>query len=125
MQSSNDKSDLKERTFNFSTKSIELFHALPKTPVNNTIASQFLRSALSIGANYREADGTDTRKDFTYKMGLSKKEAKETYYWLGLLQFENKKRSNLLPSINKLIQESKELMLIFSSIVVKTKRKSN
>lgn len=110
---------LKERTFIFSTKAIDLISVLPKNASNDIIGKQFLRSATSIGANYREADGADSKKDLKYKMILIRKEAKETYYWLGLLEHSNKRGSSeLMQQIKWLISESKELVLIFSKIVI-------
>lgn len=111
--------DLKERTFEFSTKSIGLVRLLPNNSVNYHLTNQYLRASTSIGANYREADGADSKKEFKHKMGISKKEAKESYYWLGLIKHANKniKDSKLQDLIDWLVNEAKELLLIFSKIV--------
>ena len=119
----NKKNDLKERTFNFAKQSIDLVKLLPKNLINQRISSQYLDAATAIGAIYREADGADSKRDFKHKMGLSKKEAKESYYWLGLIQHANKDYTNdeFHQLLGELIQEAKELMLIFSKIVYNLK----
>lgn len=114
------KRDLKERTFSFSQRSIDLVKLLPRTLINNKLASQYIRAATSIGANYREADGADSKPEFRHKMGISKKEAKEAYYWLGLIEHANKEFDNerFRKLLKDLIQEAQELILIFSKIVL-------
>jgi len=114
------KRDLKERTFNFSKKSIDLVNKLPKNIVNQTLGKQYLNAATSIGANYREADGAESPRDFLHKTGVIIKEAKESLYWLGLIKYNNKA---LEIDVDKLICEAKELILIFSKISLNVKAK--
>lgn len=73
-------------------------------------------SASSIGSNYEEADGTPTKKDFVYKMGLVKKEAKETKYWLKLIRLTNDEK--LWQEIDKNGEENEELIKIFAKIII-------
>jgi four helix bundle protein len=112
--------NLLERTLKFSEDIIELVNKLPKNVVNNSLAKQLVDAGTSIGANYREACEAESSKDFVHKMKVSKKEAKETTYWLKLLLKSN---LNLRESIIRLGKESVELTKIFSSIVSKFKTK--
>lgn len=107
------KYDLEERTLNFSIKLLKLSKAIKISLINRNIIEQVLRSGTSIGANYSEATGASSRKDFRNKIYLCKKEAQETRYWLKLL--EDIEAENLL-EINNLVQESHELTLIFNKI---------
>lgn len=87
---------------------------LPNTLMNRTLISQGIRSGTSIGANYMEADGAESKKDFQHKIAICKKEAKETMHWLRMLAKANPDRSG---DCRKLWKESHELVLIFSSIL--------
>jgi four helix bundle protein len=70
-----------------------------------------------VGANYSEANNASSRNDFAYKIGLCRKEARETMYWLRLL---GKAHQMALPKARELWRESKELNLIFSTIFRKS-----
>ena len=76
----NDKKvyDLEERTALFGESVIDFVKTLPQDRVNNELISQIIRSSTSIGANYMEADGAESRKDFRHKIAICKKESKET-----------------------------------------------
>lgn len=80
---------------------------------------QIVRSASSTGSNYEEADGTVSKKDFVYKMGLVKKEAKETQYWLRLIRLTNNEK--FYAEIDTLGKESEELIKIVARIIIKSK----
>lgn len=79
------------------------------------ILSQLIRSVTSIGANYCEANGACSTKDFKNKIYICKKEAKETKYWLNLLLKANPQDSEIC---KKYWQEAHELTLIFSKIII-------
>lgn len=117
------KRDLKGRTFNFSKRAIELVNKLPKNLANEIMGTQFLEAATSIGANYREADGAESARDFLHKVGVVIKEAKEALYWLGLLQFANQSLTGLKTEFDWLINEDEELIKIFSKISLNVKSK--
>ena len=70
--------DLEKRTLEFGKRIIKLSQALPKNTVNNELIRQLVKAGTSIGANYREANGAESKKDFTHKIRISLKEAKET-----------------------------------------------
>jgi four helix bundle protein len=112
--------DLEERTVTFSEKVINLCKKINKTIITINIVDQLLRSATSIGANYREANGASSKKDFKNKIYLCKKESKETEYWLRLLakSIDNEEYINICRFLWK---ENHELSLIFSKIVFNTK----
>lgn len=110
--------DLEERTFQFA-KSVRLFvKTLPNTLANLEDSKQLIKSSGSVGANYREANESLSKKDFLMRMKISRKEAKESAYWLRLITETN----NLMESdeSQKLIQEAQELKKIFSAIIVKS-----
>jgi len=115
----NSKYNLKDRILTFVLNVVECIKILPDNRVNRIFFNQVIRSASSIGSNYEEADGTPTKKDFIYKMGLVKKEAKETKYWLTLIRSTNHIKD--YPSIDPLLLESEELIRIFASIIIKSK----
>ncbi|KKR91983.1 MAG: hypothetical protein UU42_C0006G0022 [Candidatus Woesebacteria bacterium GW2011_GWA1_41_13b] len=111
----NKKFDLGERTFEFSKRLIKFLKSLSKDPLLQTLILQAIRSGTSVGANYREADGSESKKDFIHKIMVCKKEAKETLYWLGLIQ-EQVEANN--PELGWLIDECKQLVRIFGKISV-------
>src|SRR3989338_7443029 len=77
--------DLEERNAKFSEEVIELCKKIPRNVINDPINNQLVRSGTSIGANYCEANGASSRKDFKNKIFICKKEAKETKYWLRIM----------------------------------------
>lgn len=110
--------DLEERTFNFSREVIQFVKLIPRTPANNEISRQVIRSSSSIGANYIEANESLGKKDLAMRMRICRKETKETTYWLRLLEINdmvlNEKRQSL-------ISETQELTRIFGAIIEKVK----
>ena len=111
------KYDLEERTALFSERVIELCKKANKNVVTTPIISQLMRSGTSIGANYCEANGASSKKDFKNKIFICKKEAKETKYWLRLLA---KTSDEVKSECRELWQEAQELTLIFSKIAANT-----
>ncbi len=110
--------DLEERTFQFA-KNIRLFvKTLPNTKANFEDGKQLIKSSGSVGANYREANEALSKKDFLLRIKISRKEAKESAYWIRLIietnEFKNEEG-------HKLFQETTELTKIFSSIIEKSK----
>src|SRR6266705_5557785 len=110
--------DLEHRTKNFALAVIRFTSRLPRTREADVLGKQLLRSATSIGANYREANRGVSRADFTNKIGTVQKEAAETQYWLELL-LNSGLANNQGPQ--ELLQESSELLAIFASIGKKLK----
>lgn len=114
--------DLEERTAQFGESVIVFAKELEKGEINRVLISQIVRSATSIGANYMEADGAESKKDFQHKIALCKKEAKETKHWLRMIATANPNKLDLSRTLSK---EAQELTLIFSSILLKSKKKSD
>jgi four helix bundle protein len=105
--------DLEERTAVFSERAIDFALEIERNPVTSPLISQLVDAATSIGANYCEADDTESKKDFRHKIGLCRKEARETKYWFRLIG-----RASPLskPAARQLWTEAKELHLIFCKI---------
>ncbi len=107
------KYDLEDRTYSFAQKVIRYVDQLPKRTTNFEIGKQLVRSAGSVGANYIEANESLSKKDFIMRVKISKKETKESHYWLRLTA-PNKNHVSLK---TKLMCESEELMKIFATII--------
>lgn len=110
------KYDLEERTSTFAEKNISFAKKIPKSPVTIPIITQLVKAGTSIGANYAEADAASSKRDFKHKIGICKKESKETRYWLRIVAKAEPKLEN---EAKELWQEAQELLLIFSSILKK------
>ena len=110
-------SDLEERTFQFA-KNIALFcKSLDRSISNIEYVKQVVRSSGSVGANYIEANEALSKKDFAMRIRISRKEAKETAYWLRLIIETNPEK--LRDSGLALHQEAEELKKILSAILLK------
>ena len=109
--------DLEERTFKFAKRVRQFIKKLPKNLNNYEDSSQLVRASGSVGANYIEANESISKKDFILRIKISRKEAKENRYWLELVDINN--NSNLEIERKELINESTELMKIFSAIMRK------
>jgi four helix bundle protein len=110
--------DLEDRTFEFAKDVRRFVKLLPRTVGNEEDVRQLIRASGSVGANYIEANESLSKKDFLMRIKISRKEAKESCYWLRLLDsagdaMHEKQRASL-------IQESTELMSIFGAIVRKS-----
>jgi len=110
--------DLEERTAKFGEDIIEFAKKISKHEITQPIIIQLIKAGTSIGANYCEADCAETRKDFEHKLGICKKESKETRHWLRMIA---KAAPELKDEARKLWQEANELNLIFTSIVKKSR----
>ncbi len=110
------KYDLEERTARFREAAIVLAGKLPLNAVNTPLISQLVRPATSIGTNYAEADDAGSRKNFLHKIGICRKEARETKHWLPMLATAEPSRK---ADLRALWQQARELHLIFAAIVRK------
>jgi len=117
---SNDKKiyDLEERTAMFGEDIIEFTKKIPKNAITVSLIDQLIRAGTSVGANYCEADCAESRKDFEHKLGICKKEAKESKHWLRMVA---KATMELKDEARELWKEANELQLIFISIVKKSR----
>jgi four helix bundle protein len=105
--------DLEERTGCFGEAILAFAKKVPRNVINNPLISQLVRAATSIGANYCEADDGVSKKDFRNKIGLCRKESRETKHWLRMIASANEE---LKDEAREHWQEAKELNLIFSRI---------
>jgi len=120
-QNSNDQKDtrydLEQGTFVFATRVREFCDRAQKTVISLDDIKQLIRSSGSIGANYIEANEALSKKDFSLRVKICRKEAKETVYWLRLLA----SNGGLEGQKVALIKEATELMKIFGAIIEKTR----
>lgn len=110
--------DLEERTAKFGESIIDLVRKIPENEITKPIINQLIRSATSVGANYCEADDAESKKDFKHKIGICKKEARESKHFLRMLA---KASSGFLEEIKSNWKEAREINLIFNSIFGKIK----
>ena len=115
-KSKQNKFDLETRTLIFAKRIIQLCKKLPSNTVNFKLIDQLIRSTGSIGANYREANDSLGKNDFVFRLRITRKEAKETIFWLELLTEAN---HDLKEKIIELNNECIELKNILSAIIKK------
>jgi four helix bundle protein len=108
-----------ERTYKFALRIIKLASTLPRKPAGDVLGRQVLRSGTSVGANVEEAYAAVSPREFTQKMSVALKEARESHYWLRLIR-----DAGLIPvnKIDALIQESLEIKLILPKTVMTSKK---
>ncbi len=110
--------DLEDRTAKFGEEIIKFCNKLPKNAVTIPLINQLVKCGTSIGANYCEADDSESGKDFKHKIGICKKESREAKHFLRMISVAVLKSKN---EARKLWQEARELNLIFNSIYKKVK----
>ncbi len=106
--------DLEERTSKFGGDVILFCRKMPQDIVTKPLVSQLVRSATSVGANYMEANGASSKKDFKNKIHICKKEAQESKYWLHMISIACPKCKE---DARLLWKETQELTLIFGKII--------
>jgi len=114
MTQTNKKYDLEKRTAEFGEESIVFCKSILQDTITKPLISQFIRSATSVGANYMEANGASSKKDFKNKIHICKKETQESKHWLHMISVANPEKSN---EARKLWKEAQELTLIFGKII--------
>jgi four helix bundle protein len=110
------KYHLEERTAKFGEAVIRFAKRVPVNPVNTPLITQLVKAGTSMGANYCEADDAESKNDFLHKIGVCRKEARETKYWLRMMAAAE---PGMKDDLRLLWQEAKELHLIFVAIVRK------
>ena len=113
-----ERPDIAERSFRYSLRIIKLYRELQKDGTGRVLGKQLLRAGTSIGANVHEAQAGQSRADFTAKMSIAHKKARETIYWLRLIR-----ESDLIPParLADICNETDQLIRILSSILLSTK----
>lgn len=116
--------DLEERTAKFGEDIIRFAKNIPSTPVTSRLIPQLIGAGTSVGANYCEADDAESGADFKHKIGICKKESRESKHFLRMIAVAVPELAN---EARILWKEAKELNLIFNSIYNKVggKRKSS
>jgi len=107
---------LERRTKIFAISIIRLSSALPNSPEGRVIRNQVTKSGTSVGANYREANRSRSKADFSNKISICESEASETDYWLELIEELAWTES---VKVHTIMAEAKELLAIFTSIGTK------
>jgi four helix bundle protein len=115
------KKVLEIRTKEYAIKVILFLKSFQCSMVDGIIFKQVLRSATSIGANYREANRAGSKNDFIHKIGIVEKEASETVYWLEIMEFTWKFTQKQQDEFTWIKNETSELLAIFSTISRKSK----
>ena len=111
--------DIQERAFAFAVEAVRLCQRLDEKPgVGRTLGRQLLRSATSIGANMEEAQAGQSKADFIGKTSIALKEARETLYWLRLLEASEVSCDAQLPDLQN---EAREIAKILGAIIVSAK----
>lgn len=119
MTQTSQKFDLEERTTRFGEEVILFCRTIKTDTITRSLVDQLIRSATSVGANYMEANGASSKKDFRNKAHICKKEAQETQHWLRMLSaaLPDKKEQ-----LRVLWQEAHEFVLIFQKITSSLKQ---
>ena len=119
-----DKNDVMKRTYKFALRTLYIAQKLPNNPVMNRIIGQLVGSGTSMGSNTEEASAGFSKSDFTFKMSIASKEARETNYWFRLLRDSGLvKDRQIFSEILDAIDESEQIKRILTKIV-KTSQKS-
>ena len=119
-----DKNDVMKRTYKFALRTLYIAQKLPNNPVMNRIIGQLVGSGTSMGSNTEEASAGFSKSDFTFKMSIASKEARETNYWYRLLRDSGLvKDRQIFSEILDAIDESEQIKRILTKIV-KTSQKS-
>ena len=110
------KYDLEERTAKFGENVIRFCKKVPRGPITDPLINQLIKCGTSVGANYCEADDAESKLDFRHKIGICKKESRESKHFIRMIVIAV---PELKEDARKLWQEAKELNLIFNSIYKK------
>lgn len=120
MNKQNNYREFENRTTDFAKRVIRLFKELPNDRINSNLVNQIIKSSCSVGANYREANESLGKKDFKFRLRIARKEAKETQYWLELIEEANQEFSERMKD---LFREVQEIRNILSAIIYKLENK--
>ncbi|HNR47108.1 MAG TPA: four helix bundle protein [Anaerolineaceae bacterium] len=114
-----DPAEMKQRTRQFSLRVIRLVESLPGTTTGSVIGRQLLRSATSVGANYRSALRAKSKADFMMKLKIVVEEADESLYWMELLS-----EAEIIPAsrLTDLMNECDQLIAIVVTTIKNTRR---
>ena len=111
---------IKKKSLEFAIRILYLYKYLSETKKEYVVSKQLMKSGTSVGAQVREAEHAESKKDFIHKLSIAQKEANETLYWLELLK-ETGYISDL--QFSSIFQEAKEVISIITSIIRTMKSK--
>lgn len=113
--------DIAERFLDFAVRIIKMARVLSQSPAGRHIYDQIVRSGTSAGANYEEARGAESDRDFCHKLGICLKELRETLYWMRLIE-----RADLIPAerMREITQEATELSKIIGKSISTSKKRT-
>lgn len=116
------RKNIRTRSLQYALRAVRLYQHLQKQKdgAGWILGKQYLRAATSIGANIEEAQAGESRSDFIHKLGIARKETRESLYWLSVLeQSELVSPKRLAP----LIKETKELLNVITAVILSTREK--
>jgi len=116
MKQDSNNYNLEERTAKFGEMIIDFCKEIPQSVISKPLISQLIRSVTSVGANYAEANGGSSKKDFRHKIAICKKEIQETKHWIRMIVRVSPEKRN---EAQILWKEAHELTLIFQTIMNK------
>jgi len=121
-----DKNNVVKRTYKFALRTLYIAQKLPNNPVTNRVIGQFVGSGTSMGSNTEEASAGFSKNDFTIKMSIASKEAREVNYWLRLLRDSGLiKDKSFYDEVVDAIDESDQLKRILTKIVKTSQLKTH
>jgi four helix bundle protein len=111
---------VRDKSYEFALRIVKLYRYLTEKKKENLLSKQLLKSGTSIGANVEEAIGAQTKADFTCKLAIAYKEARETHYWLRIIR-----DSGLLTAkqAGSIINDLDQLLKIIAKIQITLKGK--
>lgn len=112
------KYDLIDRTAKFGEDIIKLCQKVPRSPITDPLVIQLVKCGTSTGADYCEADDAESKQDFKHKIGICKKESRESKHFLRMFLTATPR---LIEEVTPLLQDATELNLIFNAIFIKVK----
>ncbi len=110
--------NIRHRTFDFAVRIVQFTESLPGTTSLSIITKQVVRSGLSVGANVEEAIAASSRADFSHRMSIALREARETLYWLGIIKALGIVN---LDGVESLLSEADQISRIPGAIVSSTR----
>jgi len=113
---------LYERLLLFAQRCQKLVYKLPKTIYNLEYGGQLIRSSASPGANYIEAIEASSRKDFSHRLKICRKESKESIHWLLLIESSNREDVKIREETVPLINEAREFIRIFTASILTSEK---
>ncbi len=123
MQKLKDKTEFKVRLYKYIIRLVKFLASLPNEPVLREIKGQLIRSGTSMGANYFEAKGASSKKDYQNFFTIALKSSNESLFWLAVLRDSGLVSKEFMSELEYLLKETKEIANIFASSILTMKGK--